>query len=289
MLELARAAARFVLPTDCLACRIRRVDRFLEGGVCGPAGRRCRRARVALRALRRDAPGRDRAADAICGRCLLDPPEFESLRAAAPYRGSAREILLAFKFRGADYLAPRLAGCMAERLPPPPADEIVCVPATSRARRARGYHPAEALAAALAARLGIPSLGAASSSAARPRSRAACARRGGPSTFAAPFGSTAGRPRACFSSTMSRPRGRPRGSAPGRLIAAGARAVTVWCFARASRADLPGPPEPDAAMKALNAAIVRTLPFVPKSIVRRIASRYVAGETLEEALASSRR
>ncbi len=38
-------------------------------------------------------------------------------------------------------------------------------------------------------------------------------------------------------------------------------------------------------MKALNAAIVRTLPFVPKSIVRRIASRYVAGETLEEALA----
>jgi proline dehydrogenase len=37
-------------------------------------------------------------------------------------------------------------------------------------------------------------------------------------------------------------------------------------------------------MKALNAAIVRTLPFVPKSIVRRFASRYVAGETLEEAM-----
>ena len=37
-------------------------------------------------------------------------------------------------------------------------------------------------------------------------------------------------------------------------------------------------------MKALNAAIVRTLPLVPKPIVRRIASRYVAGETLEEAL-----
>ena len=38
-------------------------------------------------------------------------------------------------------------------------------------------------------------------------------------------------------------------------------------------------------MKALNAVIVRTLPLVPKPIVRRIASRYVAGETLEEALA----
>ncbi len=38
-------------------------------------------------------------------------------------------------------------------------------------------------------------------------------------------------------------------------------------------------------MKALHAAIVRTLPLVPKPIVRRIASRYVAGETLDEALA----
>ncbi|MEP6993588.1 MAG: proline dehydrogenase family protein [Acidobacteriota bacterium] len=37
-------------------------------------------------------------------------------------------------------------------------------------------------------------------------------------------------------------------------------------------------------LKALNQLIVRTLPLVPKPIVRRIASRYVAGETLEEAL-----
>jgi proline dehydrogenase len=35
----------------------------------------------------------------------------------------------------------------------------------------------------------------------------------------------------------------------------------------------------------LSRLVVRTLPLVPKSIVRRIASRYVAGETLEEALA----
>ncbi|HEY2510832.1 MAG TPA: proline dehydrogenase family protein [Polyangiaceae bacterium] len=37
-------------------------------------------------------------------------------------------------------------------------------------------------------------------------------------------------------------------------------------------------------MKALNEIIVRTLPLVPKLVVRRIASRYVAGETLEDAL-----
>jgi proline dehydrogenase len=34
----------------------------------------------------------------------------------------------------------------------------------------------------------------------------------------------------------------------------------------------------------LNGLVVRTLPLVPKPIVRRIASRYVAGETLEDAL-----
>ncbi len=38
-------------------------------------------------------------------------------------------------------------------------------------------------------------------------------------------------------------------------------------------------------MKLLNALIVRTLPFVPKSFVRVFSSRYVAGESLEEALA----
>jgi len=39
-------------------------------------------------------------------------------------------------------------------------------------------------------------------------------------------------------------------------------------------------------MNPLNRAIVATLPLVPKAIVRRIASRYVAGETLDEALST---
>jgi len=37
-------------------------------------------------------------------------------------------------------------------------------------------------------------------------------------------------------------------------------------------------------MKVLNNLIVRTLPLVPRAVVRRVASRYVAGETLEHAL-----
>ncbi|MEO8430536.1 MAG: proline dehydrogenase family protein [Acidobacteriota bacterium] len=42
-------------------------------------------------------------------------------------------------------------------------------------------------------------------------------------------------------------------------------------------------------MKILNSAIVRTLPFVPRPLVRVFSSRYVAGETLDEALAVVRR
>jgi proline dehydrogenase len=38
-------------------------------------------------------------------------------------------------------------------------------------------------------------------------------------------------------------------------------------------------------VKVLNTVVVKTLPLVPKPIVRRVASRYVAGETLDDALA----
>jgi proline dehydrogenase len=39
----------------------------------------------------------------------------------------------------------------------------------------------------------------------------------------------------------------------------------------------------------LNALVARTLPFVPRPLVRRVASRYVAGETLEDAVEAVRR
>ncbi len=37
-------------------------------------------------------------------------------------------------------------------------------------------------------------------------------------------------------------------------------------------------------MNPLNEIIVRTLPLVPKRIVRHFASRYIAGEKLEDAI-----
>src|SRR5271154_4162444 len=98
---LARCAARFLLPSVCLSCRRREVEELFRGGVCAacweslpvPGADRCLRCEETL-------PGAP--AGALCGRCLLDPPAFDRLRAAAPYQGPARQILLAFKFQGAD-------------------------------------------------------------------------------------------------------------------------------------------------------------------------------------------
>jgi predicted amidophosphoribosyltransferase len=155
LIELARAAARFLLPSVCLACGSEPVDEFFRGGVCrgcweaipSPPEGACDRCAEAL-------PGAP--APSTCGRCLLDPPPFDALRAAAPYLGSAREILLAFKFRGADSLGAHLAEVMERRLAFPRCEEVASVPATRRSRRVRGYHPADVLAEAVARRLGLP-------------------------------------------------------------------------------------------------------------------------------------
>ena len=145
--------ARFLFPSRCLACGQRRVEGLFAGGVCVgcwddvelPPPHRCASC---------DEPLPDETAP-VCGRCLLAPPAFSALRAAAPYRGAARQILLAFKFRGADYLSRHLADLMVRRLalPEPPA-AVTAVPATSRARRGSD-HAAELLASAVAERLRV--------------------------------------------------------------------------------------------------------------------------------------
>nr|MDQ5873129.1 double zinc ribbon domain-containing protein [Acidobacteriota bacterium] len=156
--RIGRAAADFLLPSCCVACESAPVAELFRGGVCtacwaalprslGPSCAYC------------DEPLPGAEAD-VCGRCRIEPPPFRSLRAAAPYRGSARSILLAFKYRGADYLAPRLARVAVERIGAERneicrADVVTAVPATRRARRRRGYHPAELFGKGVAARLGI--------------------------------------------------------------------------------------------------------------------------------------
>jgi ComF family protein len=177
--------------------------------------------------------------DARCGRCLLDPPPFDALRAAAPYSGSARRILLAYKFQGADFLAERLAAPMTERLAPGAADEVVAVPATSRYRGERGYHPAALLGGALARRLGVPF--------AEHRLRKV---RETERQSLLPLARRAANVRRAFAVSGSPARrvllvddvatsGATARECAARLRAAGAASIVVWCFARASRTDAP--------------------------------------------------
>jgi ComF family protein len=231
-------AARFVLPSTCLACASRDAEGFFRGGVCAecwdalprPEDPRCARCDETL-------PGG--ADGAECGRCLLDPPPFDRLRAAAPYRGAARDVLLAFKFRGADFLAARMAAVMAERLGDAPgADEVVAVPATARSRRARGYHPAEALAAAVARATGLTLA----------RGRLVKTRETGVQSRL-PLSDRARNVRRAYAVRGRAARrvllvddvatsGATARECAHRLERAGAERVTVWCFARASRADV---------------------------------------------------
>ena len=228
----AALAARFLFPSRCLACRRRDVEKLWRGGVCAacwnglesPASRRCSIC---------DEPVEDEAASP-CGRCRIRPPDFESLRAAAPYRGTARQILLAFKFRGADYLARHLAARMCERLPAPDGiAEVACVPAAGRWRS--GDHAAELLAAAVASRLDRPFA---------PRRLVKTRRTERQSRLV--LSAREGNVRGAFRVRTPCPAnvllvddvatsGATARECARRLAGSGARRILVWCFARASR------------------------------------------------------
>ena len=173
---------------------------------------------------------------------MIDPPPYRSLRAAAPYRGSARTILLAFKFRGADYLGSRIAEVVIDRLAFPgdakerTPSEIAAVPATARSVRHRGYHPAELLGRAIAFHLGVPF-------ARRLRKVRETERQSG-LTLARRRQNVRGAFRS--SGTPARrvllvddvaTSGQTVRECSAALLAAGAEEVDVWCFARASRDD----------------------------------------------------
>lgn len=266
LVPLARRAADFLFPSRCLACRARPVERPWRGGVCDacwsalpePDAERCAACDETIPGARtlsgplpdptdergnaasehspskRKGPGSDR----LCGRCLLAPPAFETLRAAAPYRGSARRILLAFKFEGADFLAERIAAAMLARLPAPGSDEVAAVPATARRRRERGYHPAALLGAAVARRLGLPF-----------RDERLVKVRETERQSRVPAGRRAANVRRAFA-VEGRPPARvllvddvaTSGSTArecaARLKAAGTSTVEVWCFARATRVEI---------------------------------------------------
>jgi predicted amidophosphoribosyltransferase len=98
-----------------------------------------------------------------CERALRGRPVRSSVPAvdeswsAAPYEGTVRQLVGALKFRARIGLAEDAASVIAGRVPSHLlAGPIVPVPPAPARRRRRGFDAAEAIAAALAARCGLP-------------------------------------------------------------------------------------------------------------------------------------
>lgn len=238
VVRLSSAAFDLVFPSRCLSCGLRLVEDVRAGGVC----RACWRAFPDLpteRCTTCDEPTPGLTEGLPCGRCVVDPPAFTALRGAAPYAGSARAMLIAFKFRGADFLADHLARLMCERCGGPDPgtsfDEVVPVPAGPLDRWRRD-HAALLLAERVAERLRLPFAPK------RLRKRRATRRQ---STL--PAARRAGNVRGAFVAEGVPERvllvddvatsGATARECARALARAGARRVEVWCFARASRED----------------------------------------------------
>ncbi len=151
----AAAIVALVVPPRCAACGA-------PGGRGVHAGVVCAGCRRALPWLAEAAPCCPRCALPLpCGRrCPARDAAFDSACAVVAYEGVARDAMHALKFAAARPLADVMAAQIAAdrraaRIAQPPAT-LVPVPAHPRRRRARGFDPAELIAAALARRTGLP-------------------------------------------------------------------------------------------------------------------------------------
>jgi ComF family protein len=97
------------------------------------------------------------AGDRLCGRCLAQPPPFESLVARYAYGGALSSAISRFKYAPAPWLAAPLARLLFEAYAPgAPVDVIVPVPLHPRRLRERGFNQASLLACRGTRSLGAP-------------------------------------------------------------------------------------------------------------------------------------
>lgn len=126
-----------VAPPACFGC----------GDVAGAAGPLCSACRGGLAWL---------SAEPV----RLETDDGLNIEAWAPlaYRGGARALARALKFRGAVAIADTMAGQIAASVPPAMLEgsSLVPVPLHPARRRRRGFNQAERLARALAERAGVP-------------------------------------------------------------------------------------------------------------------------------------
>jgi predicted amidophosphoribosyltransferase len=137
-----------VAPPACIACRepLGRADELLCAG--------CLRALPWLRGSHCARCGLPRHRR---GGCPAARAAFARSWSPMAYEGSARALVQALKFRAALPAAGVMAAQLAATLPDElRAGVVVPVPPQRRRRRARGFDPAGAIAAGLAARLQLP-------------------------------------------------------------------------------------------------------------------------------------
>jgi ComF family protein len=152
-LDLLVSPLDLLAPPLCWACR-------------APAARAsalCRECRGTLRFLGdRDEfladSERNSSSPSEIGRRAHARPLRVRAWAAVAYEGAARELVKAFKFHGATAVAAEMAALMLAHAPPSLlAGALVPVPLHPVRQRTRGFNQAERLAAAVAARTGLPS------------------------------------------------------------------------------------------------------------------------------------
>lgn len=87
---------------------------------------------------------------ALCGRCLVHPPQFDATVAALTYGFPADVLVQSLKYRGELALAPLLGRLLAAALPPDASVDVALpVPLSAPRLRMRGYNQAMEIARSL--------------------------------------------------------------------------------------------------------------------------------------------
>jgi ComF family protein len=145
-----------------LAARLRSLAESPECALCGASGTRdglCGGCHADLPWLPPDLCPRcamTASGAATCGRCLAEPPPYDSIVAAVDYRFPVDAMIQRYKFAGELWLGPVLAAPLAARARGAPRpDALLPMPLAARRLVQRGFNPPGEVARILSRHAGI--------------------------------------------------------------------------------------------------------------------------------------
>lgn len=140
---MLRALARLLPPARCAVCALAAGDPICsacEDDYFPWSKPRCTRCALPLPAQ----------SEAICGRCLSDPPHFDATTALADYAPPVAGMVMALKFSARLDLAQVFGRMLARRIPPSAA-ATVAVPLAYERAAERGFNQSQLIARAFCA------------------------------------------------------------------------------------------------------------------------------------------